>query len=684
MKNRIEEQGGSPAVISRTSSHTGHSSGSGKGVGIMAILIAMIFIVGPLATPENLLPAMTKIILVGFGVLLLVVGSVIVTITKLYLRSSSNQSFVRTGMGGPKAVIDGGAIVVPLVHQVTPVSLETMRLDVERKSMDALITGDNLRADVAAEFYIKVKKEPSQVIAAATSLGSRSCNSDLVKELVQEKLISALRTVASTKTLKELHTKRDAFAEAVHEIVGKDLESNGLTLESVTISKLDQTPTDDLKADKNVFDAQGARTIAEIIQQQRVERNQIEREADQKVAEQNVKRDQFIFQQDVLKAQAEAQRDLEIKQATAEADQKARSFTAEQERLAQLAKVEQDKAVQVAEVEKTKAIMVKEQERLRAERQAEIEKDRQLEIAERDKEIAVAAKEKERADAETARLEAEKEKEAAAQAVTTIQVTAEAEREKQKGIISQQAESERLYIKEQKAADALAYKTEMEAQGRKKAAEADYEARVRAAEAELKAKQNSAVGLMAEQMVPVEVAAKQVEVERARVAVNKENLEAQAAHQEISKELQIALATIQADKESRVAFAKALGEGLSNANMTIWGDPTTVEKISRAFADGQLRGRYVTGLVESTPREVTDAALDLKDAASGAISGLGQKLGGLLGRLAGLNLEPEDLAALDQLLKKAAAKKVLSEEEAAAAPQGAPAAAKEPPVTARR
>ena len=64
-----------------------------------------------------------------------------------------------------------------------------------------------------------------------------------------------LRTVAATKDLVELHAKRDEFASAVQAIVTHDLASNGLTLESVTISSLDQTDPSQLQ-ERNVFDAQ--------------------------------------------------------------------------------------------------------------------------------------------------------------------------------------------------------------------------------------------------------------------------------------------------------------------------------------------------------------------------------------------------------------------------------------------
>src|SRR5690606_28366056 len=197
------------------------------------------------------------------------------------------MAFVRTGMGGAKVVRDGGTYVVPVVHQVIPVSLETMRLNVERRGPHALITKDNLRVDLSAEFYIKVQANTDDILQAARSLGGRNVQPQAVSELVQEKLVSALRTVAATKDLVELHSKRDEFASSVQQIVTHDLASNGLTLESVTISALDQTDPSQLQ-ERNVFDAQGLRKIAEITQKAKVERNEIEQEAQQQITDKNV------------------------------------------------------------------------------------------------------------------------------------------------------------------------------------------------------------------------------------------------------------------------------------------------------------------------------------------------------------------------------------------------------------
>ena len=46
----------------------------------------------------------------------------------LYVRSSKERAFVRTGLGGEKVVLGGGALVLPIVHDVIPVNMNTLRL----------------------------------------------------------------------------------------------------------------------------------------------------------------------------------------------------------------------------------------------------------------------------------------------------------------------------------------------------------------------------------------------------------------------------------------------------------------------------------------------------------------------------------------------------------------------------
>src|SRR5438309_2193182 len=217
------------------------------------MILILLFIVGaamaivPWTGVLPQLPTTGGYVLSAVGVGLLVLVAIIAVFTRFYRKSSANMAFVRTGGRGPQVILDNGAIVIPVLHHITPVSLETMRLNVERRGPHALITKDNLRVDLSAEFYIKVQPDSDSILQAARSLGGRNIQPEAVSDLVQEKLVSALRTVAATKDLVELHSKRDEFASSVQQIVVHDLAHNGLTLESVTISSLDQTDPSQLQ-----------------------------------------------------------------------------------------------------------------------------------------------------------------------------------------------------------------------------------------------------------------------------------------------------------------------------------------------------------------------------------------------------------------------------------------------------
>ena len=596
---------------------------SGMGMGLMAVAVSLIFIIGPLAVPGDYIPALSKLILVGFGVFLLLVGTIIITITRLYNKTSADEAFVRTGMGGTKVVVDGGAIAIPVVHTITPVSLRTMKLIVRRHKEEALITGDNLRADVTAEFFVRVQKTKDDILAASTSLGKDAMDPKAVEALVFEKLVSALRTVATTKPLEELNSKRDEFALAVQAIVTKDLAHNGLTLETPTISKLDQTDDKELKPNENVFDAQGAKRIAEITQKARVERNKIERQADQDVKEQDVGRDKFIYLQDVEREEASSASQQSIKKAQAEA---------------QIAEVEKERDIAKSEVGKAQTLEVANQDREKAVRTAEIDKNKTVEIAGRDKEIAVLGKEKERALVAKEQADAESEAETSRQKVKTIEVIQTAERDKDKQVTEAKVAIEKGKLTKNMETDVEVYKLEKTAEATKAAAVNEAEARTTLATAEQAALTSEAAGQQAKDMVPINVLEKKVAVERSE-------LENKSTFDKISKDLAIALAHIAADKEVRVEQAKAVGVAMQAAKITVWGDPSTVTKMMQSFIVGQANGKLLEGLIEATPEGVKDS-----------ISGLAKIGAAMLEKFAGIKMAPEQV--------ETAIRKAVGEEEA--------------------
>ena len=580
------------------------------------MILLLLFIVGAalaivpwLGVVPGLQSGGAQVVLTGLGVAVLLVVTIIAVITRLYRKTSANMAFVRTGMGGVKVVQDGGTLVIPVVHQVIPVSMETMRLNVERRGPHALITKDNLRVDLSAEFYIKVQATSEDILQAARSLGGRNVQPEQVSELVEDKLVSALRTVAATKDLVELHSKRDEFASAVQEIVTHDLASNGLTLESVTISSLDQTDASALQ-EKNVFDAQGLRKIAEITQKARVERNHIEMEAQRQVVAKNVETKKLVLE-------------MERDQAEFEADQRAKvaNVRAAKEREVAEFKLVQDEAIARRDIEKTKSIETAEVERGLAVEQAqvarkiamiaknreqetsEIVKKQAVEVAERSKEVAIAEKEQERAAAQAEMLTAEAAREAAKQKVVTVTVTAEADREAAKKLIAAQQVINEKKIRDQTQADVMAYTQIKEATAEKDAADLRFQAKVKLAEGDAAAAGRRAEGEKAIKMVDVNVERERVSVEQARVEVERQSLSNKQEFEDAALKFELEKFRINAEREIRIAAAQALGNMFAKAQMQIFGDPDTMAKMSMQFMRAASIGAAADGMLKTMPEE---------------------------------------------------------------------------------
>ena len=99
---------------------------------------------------------------------LLIVGLVF---ARLYKRASAERSFVRTGLGGQKVIMSGGAVVLPIFHEIIPINMNTLKLEVNRAHQDSLITKDRMRVDVIVAFFLRVKPTIEGVATAAQTLG---------------------------------------------------------------------------------------------------------------------------------------------------------------------------------------------------------------------------------------------------------------------------------------------------------------------------------------------------------------------------------------------------------------------------------------------------------------------------------------------------------------------------------
>lgn len=411
-------------------------------------------------------------IMIYAGVIFAVLMIMAFTITRLYRRATKEVAFVRTGFGGEKVVMNGGALVLPVLHETMPVNMNTVRLPVERKNVDALITLDKLRIDVKAEFYVRVAPNAGAIAMAAQTLGKRTMNPEALKDLVEGKFVDALRSVASGMTMNELHEQRASFVQKVQQASSADLSANGLELESVSLTGLDQTSIEHFNAN-NAFDAEGLTKLTEQIEMRKKVRNDIEQDTRVEMETKNLEANKRSFEisRDQEYARLEQEREIQVRRAKQEAEISREQ--AERSREADTARIEAKKQVDAQQIEADRLV-----------EEARIDQTRALEIARQEQQIAVQNKSREESQAKAEADEARAKAVAAEEQVATSRETEVAEREKRIQLIEAAKIAERDAIKvkveaeaerdaAQNRAEAARIEAEGEAEAVKLRAEAD-------------------------------------------------------------------------------------------------------------------------------------------------------------------------------------------------------------------
>ena len=374
---------------------------------------------------ENLI---STLIYAGMVLVALIVFGLV--ITRLYKRATKEIAFIRTGLGGEKVVMNGGALVLPVLHETMPVNMNTVRLAVERNNVDALITLDRLRIDVKAEFYVRVAPDAQSLAMAAQTLGLRTMQPELLKDLVEGKFVDALRSVAAGMTMNQLHEQRADFVQKVQQASSSDLAMNGLELESVSLTGLDQTSIEHFNAN-NAFDAEGLTKLTEQIELRKKARNDIEQDTRVQIETKNLEADKRSFEisRDSEFARLEQEREVEMRRAAQASEVSREKALRDQE--AQDAQIKSKQQVDSAQIEADRAVQ-----------QAQIAQEQSLEIARQEQQIAVQNKSREESQARAEADEARAKAVAAEEQVTTARETEIADRGKRIELIEASKEAE--------------------------------------------------------------------------------------------------------------------------------------------------------------------------------------------------------------------------------------------------
>ena len=371
-------------------------------------------------------------------VLLVIVAVLIILFLSRYYRKATREiSVVRTGQGGQKIILDGGCIALPFLHKVAEVNMRTSKLNIERTGPKSIITKDRLRVDVAAEFYVRVQASVEGVATAAQALAGKSFRAADLEEILEGKLVDAMLSVAARYTMDDLQDNRAAYANEISKILDDNLAQNGLMLESISLTRIDQTPFHALD-ENNAFNALGMRRLAEIIAVNKKERAVIEADADVSVRQSQLdatKRKLTITREEE-EAMIVQQQEIEIARSRSAAE------TAEEQALSEKrreeARIDREREVRRSEIARDTEIK---RQTLDSELNSALKKSENL--------VEMAKKRGEEAVAEAAAIMAKGGEAEAEEHVRTIRETSAAERDKALALIraAEQVEVDNTRVK---------------------------------------------------------------------------------------------------------------------------------------------------------------------------------------------------------------------------------------------
>lgn len=443
------------------------------------------------------------------GIILVAIIAMGLMMSRLYRRASKEVSFVRTGLKGQLVVMNGGAMVFPVLHEIIPVNMNTLRLEVRRANEQALITRDRMRVDVLAEFYVRVQPTEEAIADAAQTLGRRTMQPDALKELVEGKFVDALRAVAAEMSMEELHEQRVQFVQKVQQAVSEDLLKNGLELESVSLTGLDQTNREYFNPD-NAFDAAGLTKLTQEIEERRKRRNDIEQDTVVAIEQKNLEAEQLrlTLARDKEYAQLEQSREVEVRRAAQKSDIAREQANRQKE--AEEADILAKQSIQLAEIQAAREVEQQNIEKERLVRERDIDRERAVEVAEQEKTIVIAEKSKQQSEAKAEADKARALSVKAEELVLTVRETEKSERQKAIDLIEAHKVAER---------DAIAI--QVKATAEKAAAEDDAEAIRTRAEAHAQEVRIAAEGDSEADMLRANAAERRYAVEaEGRVALN--------------------------------------------------------------------------------------------------------------------------------------------------------------------
>lgn len=433
----------------------------------------------------------TQIMLVGIGAAVIIIFGLLAIFARFYHKVDQGKVIVRNGVGG-SVVCFGGIMVLPVLHKCEIMDISVKRVEIAREGKDGLICKDNLRADIRVAFFVRVNQNREDVLKVAQLLGcAKASDPTTLMEFFDAKFSEVLKTVGKKFDFVQLYTERETFKNEILQIIGTDL--NGYVLDDAAIDYLEQTDINSLNCN-NILDSEGIKKITELTSKQLILANQIERDKEKTIKQQNVSAREAVLELEKQNAEAEAKQKREISIITSREEAEAEKVRQEERYKSEMARVKADEEIEIAEQNKQRQVIIalKSKESTEAVEEERVDKKRLLERTEKEKLVELARIEKEKiVEVEKKniqvvireRVAVEKDTVVEEEKIKDTRAIAEAERNKTVTIKKAEEQADRNLILEVKTAEASKQAAERLAEKTVIDAEANYKASQKEAEA---------------------------------------------------------------------------------------------------------------------------------------------------------------------------------------------------------
>ena len=617
--------------------------------------------------------------LIGIGILLAVLVGVAGLFKAFYKKVDQGTALIVNDLSSQPKVRFTGGLIIPVLYRAELMRISLITLQIDRRGKEGLICRDNMRADIAVAFYLRVNETQADVLRVAKSLGAdRASDKNAVDELFNAKFSEALKTVGKKFEFTELFEKRQEFRDEIIKVIGNDL--NGYVLEDVAIDYLEQTPKSVLDP-SNILDAEGIRKITELTASQNVITNELSQNEHLAITKKNVETREATLALERQQAEAEARQKREIETIQARESAETLRVQEEQRQLAENARIEAQQLIDIRDQNRLREVEVAEQNRQRAVTiEAErVERARQLERVTTDREVQLQGVERDKvveqgkmdvANITRERIAIDKTVAQEEERIKEVREVSGADRLKQVAILDAEARAQQALLEQVKEAEASETAAKHRAVEITTLAQAELEAAGKQAEA----KKVLAEGIRAEQAAPGlaeaqvkeagAIAIEKVGVAEARVVevmadanlrqgkadatILAEKLFAEAegltrkfqaidaltdnarSHEEyrmaLDTSLKQALASIEAGREVSRENAGVIATALQNADIDmVGGDGGMFESLVKAIS----LGKSIEGLADKSPvvQELMQKYLGVGAGRARALSGEGADAG---------------------------------------------------------